>query len=433
MIEIILVIVGLLAGILIGFLYGKSKNGHAEEVAAQVASFQKIIDEQNLELGKERAENKSHIQLSATMQTKLDAAEERLAKQRAEFEEMKKTLGLEFKQLADRIFEEKTDRLKKDNKEGLDALLAPLKERIKEFSDKVENTHKKDIQERTGLKSEIDRLIKLNQQLSTDAQSLTTALRGENKTQGNWGELILQKVLQSSGLTEGNEYRVQHAVTNEEGRRLQPDVVVNLPDERHIIIDSKVSLVAYERLVNADSEEDRKQHLRDHLLSIKTHVKQLSEKNYQQSQNLASPDFVLLFVPIESSFATAIQADAELFNFAWSRKIVIVTPSTLLATLRTIQSVWQYEKQNRNVEEIARLAGNLYDKLAGFIGDLEKVGDRINAAAKTHQEAVSKLHTGKNNVIRIAERTKSLGIESKKRIPDDLVAKSKENELDSGQ
>ena len=404
-----------------GYLLKGNKKSDTLEKQAEVKSLEDIISQLNDELKLERNESKENLEIRTSLKEKLANAEEKMSQQQEEFEAMKKTLGLEFEKLANKIFEERSERFKVQNKEGLASVLDPLKERLKEFSENVEKTHKDDIKERAGLKTEIDRLIKLNTQLSTDAQNLATALRGESKTQGNWGELILQKVLESSGLEEGREYQVQHSSVDEEGKRLQPDVVVNLPDDKHIVIDSKVSLVAYERLVNADEDESRDKHLKEHLTSIKTHVRQLADKDYQNLYGLKSPDFVLLFVPIEASFAIAVQADTELFNFAWARKIVVVTPSTLLATLRTISSVWKQEKQTRNVQEIARLAGRLYDKFVAYTADLEKVGKYVDQARKAHSEATNKLVDGKDNMIRIAERTKSLGADTRKSLPEYLT------------
>ena len=419
--EFIYLIIGLLIGAALGYLLKGNKKSDTLEKQAEVKSLEDIISQLNDELKLERNESKENLEIRTSLKEKLANAEEKMSQQQEEFEAMKKTLGLEFEKLANKIFEERSERFKVQNKEGLASVLDPLKERLKEFSENVEKTHKDDIKERAGLKTEIDRLIKLNTQLSTDAQNLATALRGESKTQGNWGELILQKVLESSGLEEGREYQVQHSSVDEEGKRLQPDVVVNLPDDKHIVIDSKVSLVAYERLVNADEDESRDKHLKEHLTSIKTHVRQLADKDYQNLYGLKSPDFVLLFVPIEASFAIAVQADTELFNFAWARKIVVVTPSTLLATLRTISSVWKQEKQTRNVQEIARLAGRLYDKFVAYTADLEKVGKYVDQARKAHSEATNKLVDGKDNMIRIAERTKSLGADTRKSLPEYLT------------
>ena len=386
------------------------------------------INKLESDLNAERDQVKAKIVDLATSEAQLEAAKEKLQIQKEALVETKKTLNLEFEKLANKIFEERSQKFKQENKEGLDHILTPLKEKIKEFEDKVDKTHRTDTQERAGLKVELGRLMELNQQLSTEAQELTSALKGESKTQGNWGEFILERILESSGLERGREYETQASSIDSSGNRVQPDVIINLPDNKHIVIDAKVSLSAYERLVNNQDADSTESDLRDHILSVKTHIKQLSEKNYQNVQGIISPDFVLLFMPIEASFALAVQADHELFNYAWQKKVVVVTPSTLLATLRTISSVWKQEKQNRNVLEISRLAGKLYDKFVAFSTDLEKVGTRLELADKAYQEAKGKLISGKDNIVRIAERTKDLGAQPKKSLPQEWIDQATENQ-----
>ena len=386
------------------------------------------INKLQSDLDAERDQVKAKIVDLATSEAQLEAAKEKLQIHKETLVETKKTLNLEFEKLANKIFEERSQKFKQENKEGLDHILTPLKEKIKEFEDKVDKTHRTDTQERAGLKVELERLMELNQQLSTEAQELTSALKGESKTQGNWGEFILERILESSGLESGREYETQASSIDSSGNRVQPDVIINLPDNKHIVIDAKVSLSAYERLVNNQDTDSTESDIRDHILSVKTHIKQLSEKNYQNVQGIISPDFVLLFMPIEASFALAVQADHELFNYAWKKKVVVVTPSTLLATLRTISSVWKQEKQNRNVLEISRLAGKLYDKFVAFSTDLEKVGTRLELADKAYQEAKGKLISGKDNIVRIAEKTKDLGAQPKKSLPQEWIDQATENQ-----
>ena len=260
---------------------------------------------------------------------------------------------------------------------------------------------------------------------------MARALKGDTKKQGNWGEVILERILERSGLTKGSEYEIQFSTNNEDGQRIQPDVVLHLPDNKHIIIDAKVSLVAYEALVNATTEEDRERFLKDHILSVRSHIRLLGEKNYFSSQELNTPDFVLIFMPIEPSFGIAIQADAELFNYAWDRKIVLVSPSTLLATLKTVSAIWKQEKQTRNALDIARVGGALYDKFYNFLKDMNSLGDKIKSAQLSHDDAMNKLTTGNGNIIKKVEELKKLGAKTTKDIPQDLLEKAEESDTDA--
>src|SRR5690606_12001606 len=307
------------------------------------------------------------------------------------------------------------------NKENLGELLKPFSERIKLFETAVRETQVETAKERTSLAEQIKHLTGLNNKMLEDAQNLTKALRGDNKAQGNWGEFVLERILEVSGLIKDQEYFTQHSDTNAEGNLVRPDVVIKLPEEKHIVIDSKVSLVAYESYVNSDSESERQGYLKEHLLSVKTHIKQLSEKNYQSSIGLNTPEFVLLFVPIESSFSVAIQADNDLYKYAWERKVVIVSPSTLLATLRTVASVWKQERQTKNAAEIARQAGAMYDKFVIFLEDLEKIGRALDTGKKTYDDAINKLNTGKGNLIRRSEKLRELGAKISKHIPEQYL------------
>ena len=270
-------------------------------------------------------------------------------------------------------------------------------------------------------------MLELNNTLNNQAQNLTNALKGDNKQQGNWGEMVLERILESSGLIKGEEYETQFSDTNSDNKRIQPDVLIKLPDSKHIIVDSKVSLVAYERFTNSEEETERDLALKNHVLSVKNHVKHLSEKNYQTGIGVNSPDFVLLFIPIESSFSAAIQGDEGLYNYAWDKKVVIVSPTTLLATLRTIASVWKHERQTKNAIEIADKAGRLYDKFKSFIDDMQKIDRGINATRTAYDDAFNKLKTGTGNLIRRAENIKELGAKTNKSIPQDLIIDSNED------
>jgi len=344
---------------------------------------------------------------------------EKLQEQRAEIETIKQQFNTEFQLIANKILEEKTQKFTETNSKSLDQILNPLKEKIKTFEEKVEKTYQHEAAERNSLKGVVQQLMEQSLRIKDEANSLTRALRGDNKKQGNWGEVILERVLERSGLVKDREYRLQAALTDEEGRRLQPDAIIDLPDEKHLVIDSKVSLLAYERWVNAETDDEREGYAKQHIQSIENHVKSLSAKNYHDLYQIHSPDFVLLFMPIESAFSMSITYKADLFSDAWDRKVVIVSPSTLLATLRTIASMWKQERQTRNVLEIAKEAGALYDKFVGFLQDLEKVGEQLNRATRAHEDATRKLSTGPGNVINKVEKLKKLGARANKQIGGD--------------
>ena len=341
------------------------------------------------------------------------AEKEKLIEQKASLEQNQEKFNKDFELIANKILEEKSTKFIEQNRTNLDIILNPLKENIKAFEDKVEKVYKAESDERNTLKGVISLLMDQSKQIQEDANNLTKALKGDTKKQGNWGEVILEKVLERSGLVRDQEYRIQASHTSAEGGRYQPDVVIDLPDDKHLVVDAKVSLVAYERSVSAETEEEREGHVKAHLASIKNHIQELSAKNYQDLYKINSPDFVLLFVPIESSFSIAVQKDAELFNFAWDRKVVIVSPSTLLATLRTIASMWKQERQNRNVFEIAEQAGFLYEKFVGFLKDMEDIGRHIGSTQKAYDGAFNKLKEGSGNMINKIENLKKLGAKVK--------------------
>ena len=402
--EILLLIIGLLIGALIGFLLAKNRQ-------SPVASNTREID-LTRELATQTAINKG--------------LEEKLNTQKGELDKLQKTFVSEFENLANKILDDKSKKFTEQNKTNLDAILNPLKENITKFEKKVDDTYKAEASERNSLKGEIKALVTLNKQISEEANNLAKALKGDTKKQGNWGEIILEKVLERSGLQKGAEYEMQVSMTGDDSKRVQPDAVIYLPDKKHIIIDAKVSLVAYEQFVNAPTEEDRAMHLQAHIVSVKSHIKGLSEKNYQTLGALNTPDFVLLFMPIESSFSLAVQADNEIFNYAWDKKIVIVSPSTLLATLRTIASIWKQERQTRNALEIAKQSGDLYDKFVGFVDELIAVGKKMNDAKGSYDEAMKKLSTGKGNLVKRAENIKELGAKTTKDIAPALIERANE-------
>ena len=349
------------------------------------------------------------------------AQRDRLTDQEKTIQDIQEKFQKEFENVAEKLLKEKSKEFIDVNRANLDIILNPLKENIKAFEDKVEKVYKVESDERNLLRGELTQLMALNKLISEEASSLTKALKGDNKKQGNWGEVILERVLERSGLVKDQEYRLQASLTGVDGSRLQPDVIIDLPDEKHLIIDSKVSLIAYERLVNCETEDERKLFSKAHVESIRAHVQGLSSKNYHDLYQINSPDFVLLFIPIESSFSFAVQIDSELFSDAWDKRVVIVSPSTLLATLRTIASIWKQERQNRNVLEIARLSGTMYDKFVGFVNDLEGIGKNIKQSQSAYDNAISKLTEGNGNLTKTAEKIKSLGAKANKQLDQKYI------------
>lgn len=327
----------------------------------------------------------------------------------------------EFSQLAQQVLDQNRSQLIEQSQQSLGGLLEPLRERLTDFSKKVEDSYQQEARERFHLQKEIQQLVQLNQQMGEEARNLTRALKGDSKTQGNWGELVLTRVLESSGLREGEEFIVQGkdlSLRNEEGRRLQPDVIIKLPDDKHLIVDAKVSLTAYERFIEQDDPKAKQAALKAHLHSIHQHIQQLSDKHYSTLSGLNSPDFVLMFMPIEPAFSLAVQHQSDLFAHAWERKIVLVSPTTLLATLKTVASIWKLEQQNTNAQEIALRGGALYDKFVSFVEELDKVGVQIDRTQRTYQGAMLKLRDGNGNLIRRAEQLRDLGVKHKKRLKD---------------
>ena len=351
---------------------------------------------------------------------------ERTQKQDEELVKQQEQLRKDFELMASKILDEKSEKFTLQNKENIKNILNPLEEKIKTFEKKVEDTQKESISMHSALKEQLLGLKDLNMQMTKEASNLTKALKGDSKLQGNWGELVLERVLEKSGLEKDREYFVQQSFQREDGSRVMPDVVLHLPDSKKMIIDSKVSLVDYERLVNAE-EDERPLFLKAHVNSIKRHVDQLSEKNYQDLYDIESPDFVLMFIPIEPAFAVAINEDNSLYNKAFEQNIVIVTPSTLLATLRTIDTMWNNEKQQQNAIEIAKQAGALYDKFEGLVNDLTGVGKKIDAAKSDYTAAMNKLVDGKGNLINRVESIKKLGAKAKKSLPEKIIKRASED------
>ncbi|MCT4630026.1 DNA recombination protein RmuC [Winogradskyella sp.] len=358
--------------------------------------------------------------------TEYENLQEQNLKRDEELAKQQEQLRKDFELMASKILDEKSEKFTLQNKENIKNILNPLEEKIKTFEKKVEDTQKESISMHSALKEQLLGLKDLNQQMAKEATNLTKALKGDSKTQGNWGELVLERVLEKSGLEKDREYFVQQNFQREDGTRVMPDVVLHLPDSKKMIIDSKVSLTDYERMVNADTEE-REVFLKAHVNSIKKHVDQLSAKNYQDLYDIESPDFVLMFIPIEPAFAVAINEDNTLYNKAFEQNIVIVTPSTLLATLRTIDTMWNNEKQQQNAIEIARQAGALYDKFEGLVSDLTGVGKKIDAAKNDYSAAMNKLVEGRGNLISRVENIKKMGAKAKKSLPENIIKRASED------
>ncbi|VXB59190.1 DNA recombination protein RmuC homolog [Flavobacterium sp. 9AF] len=395
----------------------------SEKLQFEKALAQVLIEKENLQ--KEKESLSIHL---AKKENDFDNLLERNKEQKQEVNELQEKFTKEFENLANKILEEKTTKFTEQNKENLKIILNPLQEKIQLFEKKVEDTHKESIDYHAALRQQILGLREMNDKMSKETINLTKALKGDSKMQGNWGELVLERVLEKSGLEKGREYEVQKSFTNQEGNRMMPDVIINLPDGKKMIVDSKVSLTAYERFVNEEDEVAKTVILKEHVTSVKRHVDQLSEKNYHDIYHMESPDFVLLFIPIEPAFALALNEDNTLYNKAFEKNIVIVTPSTLLATLRTIDSMWTNQKQQENAIEIARQAGALYDKFEGFVSDLIKIGKKMDEAKSEYGNAMNKLVDGKGNLITSVERLKKMGAKAKKALPENVLKRASEND-----
>lgn len=446
--EIIYLVTGIVIGVITAFLYFSIKKQkqletvrnqflenerrmEAEKTDAEKQSlvwedrFLSLKSESDLwraDLQKFRDENTALVGRLEKAKVEYLNLQEKLLVQKTELEEIQKKFTTEFENIANRILKKNSEEFTAANQKNIGEVLNPLKEKIYLFEKKVEDTYQKGLKDQTDLRAELKKLYDLNSKISEEAGNLTKALKGDVKKQGNWGEVVLERILERSGLNEGTQgYQKQFSDVSEDGKRIQPDIVINLPDNKHIIVDSKVSLIAYERAVNSATETERAANIKEHLVSIKAHIKGLSEKHYQTARRLNSPDFVLLFIPIESSFSLAVQEDHELFSYAWDQKIVIVSPSTLLATLRTISSIWQQENQTRNAMEIARQGGALYDKFVNFVSDLERIGSSIDASRKNYDAALNKLKDGQGNLIRSAEKLRELGAKTNKELSKNLL------------
>jgi DNA recombination protein RmuC len=398
-----------------------------KELKSEALNTSESLKEAQEALSEEQVKSAQTI---SSLQAKLEAAQEKIKEQQENFAAQreqakadKESMANEFKVLAEKILDEKTKQFKTTNSEELDKLLAPFKQKLTDFETTVKENHKEELKNSGALMENIKALKNMNDQLTAEASGLAKALRGDTKKQGNWGEFVLERALEMSGLTKNQEFFVQNSETTADGRRLQPDVIIQLPEDKKIIVDSKVSLVSWEAYANAE-EEDSKKHMKSLIASIQTHIKQLSEKDYPQLYDGATPEFVLLFIPIEAAFMEATKFDGTLYELAFSKKIILVSTSTLLATLKTIAMAWRQEKQTRNVIEIADAGGKLYDKFVGLSEDLLKLGDQFNTAQKTYESSMNKMVDGRGNLITQVERLKKLGSKTKKELDSRMIERA---------
>lgn len=464
--DLLLFIVGIVVGLIVAWLFAKARfsgslkvlESEKKQLLAQVSQLQltvqerdklrhensqysaqleqKIENQQELtarfqKLEKEYKElgiEKEHLNvLLASQRTAFAKAEEKHIEAQKELEKLNEKFTKEFENLANKILDEKSIKFTDQNKKNIEQILSPLQDKIQRFEKRIEDTHKDTIDRQSALKQQILGLKEMNQQMSKETSNLTKALKGDAKMRGNWGEMILERVLEKSGLAKGSEYDIQQSFKTEDGKTVFPDVVIHLPGDKKLIIDSKVSLNAYERYVNEEDESLQKSHLKDHINALKKHVTDLSSKNYQNLYRIESPDFVLLFIPIEPAFAIALNNDSSLYNDAFQKNIIIVTPTTLLATLRTIDSMWKNEKQKKNAMNIADEAAKLYDQFVLLTDELVKLGKQLQTVEGTYNSTMKKL-TGRGNLIGKVERLKKLGVDASKDIDQKLLKEAEEND-----
>ncbi|MEY3850192.1 MAG: recombination protein RmuC [Bacteroidota bacterium] len=430
--DIISLAIGAISGgalVAIFFLLNRKSNDNQNDVSFYKSELENAKTEANTM----RVRIESLIHEIATNKTSLEAAYKALESEKLLMEDLKANLKVEFKNLSNDIFEERLKKLNEANESHLSVTLTPLRTTINEFKSKLEQTEIENVDRSARLENEIKNLREASSNIGTNAENLTRALKGDNKAQGNWGEMILESVLEKSGLEKGKEFIVQHSDTNDDEQTIRPDVIVNLPENKHIIVDSKVSLTAYNNYANAQDDKEKATFMRGHLDSVRSHIKKLSEKKYESADKLTTPEFVLLFMPIEPALIAAFNEDSNLFSYAWERNIILVSPTTLLATLRTVASIWAQEKRSKNAESIAKEAGTFIDKLEGFVTSLEGLETNLNTAQKTLSKAMGQLKTGQGNLLGKAKKMKIMGAKAgstfEKRLPsidDDEVESTDE-------
>ncbi len=433
LLAIVFLVIGYFAGIYIQGLKTKSSQSALVEREQQLRNNHAVLNEQLSHLTNEKNELRLQKEQLGNQLTRYEAEmgnlQQKNSEQKEEVEKLQEKFTKEFENLANKILDAKSVKFTEQNQTNIRNILNPLQDKILLFEKKVEESRKENYGIHQALKEQLLNLQNQNLKITKEAENLTKALKGDSKMQGNWGELVLERVLEKSGLEKDREYLVQQSFTREDGTRVLPDVIINLPDGKKMVVDSKVSLTDYERYINAE-EELREKFLRDHINSLKKHVDQLSAKKYEDLYEMESPDFVLMFIPIETAFSIAINRENNLYNKAFEKNIVIVTPSTLLATLRTIDSMWNNEKQQRNAIEIARQAGALYDKFEGFIIDLTKVGKKMDEAKYEYRGAMNKLVGGRGNIITSIEKLKKMGAKAKKAIPASILKRAREDDFE---
>ncbi|MGW8160702.1 MAG: DNA recombination protein RmuC [Desulfobulbales bacterium] len=443
---------GVFVGITVGLLLLAAKNKHLAELKTQSKGFEEealLLREKLAAEGERRAvaeEKSSRIEgleerlertkeHNTALQTRLSESETRREDERrnaeeklALLQEARDQLKMEFQNVANKIFEDKSQKFTEQNRENIEGVLKPMREQLLDFKKKVEDVYDRESKDRVSLYNEIIHLKTLNERISDDAVNLTNALKGQSKTRGSWGEMILERVLEESGLQKGREYEAQAMYASEEGQRRHPDVIVHLPEGKDIVIDSKVSLAAYEKYCAADTDEKRNKYLKEHIISVRTHIKTLSEKRYEELAGIRTLDFILMFLPIEGAFWTAIESEQGLFNESFDKNIMLVSPSTLLATLRIINNIWRYEDQNKNALIIAKKAGDLYEKFVGFVEALDDVGQKIDKARESYMTARNRLSEGKGNLVRRSIELRQLGVKAQKELPEALIVQALEEE-----
>jgi len=445
--EMLLIVLGLMLVAGFGIIYYRLKPKSQDTASSDIEIIRKqaealnsakitaeergrMLEQQNSALQLQLKEKETLInELGSQLSRKTTENEglvEKLSALKKDIEKLQDNFRNEFRNLANEILEEKTKKFTEQNRTKLDEILKPLSEKIKDFEKKVDDTYDKESKQRFSLEKEIRNLAELNQQISKEANNLTHALKGQTKTQGNWGEIILESILEKSGLVRDREYFVQTSYTNEQGRRLQPDVIIAYPGDRSLVVDSKVSLLAYERFSSSENKEDQDKALKDHLLSVRTHIAELSSKNYQDLYQLKGLDFVILFMPVEPAYLIAMQAEPDLWSYAYERRVLLISPTNLIAVLRMISNLWRVEYQNKNAVEIARQSADLLDKFVGFLEDLEDVGRKLEQTRQSYDASINKLSTGKGNLIRRAEKIKELGAKPSKEIPKNLLDRAEE-------
>ena len=408
---------GAVLGLLIMGLWSQRTQRELEQSLLIAKEKLVILDERSQLCEAQQEElTRAHI-LTAQLQARLEEQQKHGSEKLKLLQDAEAQLKLQFESLANQIFDTKSKQFKEQNNQSLNEIVSPLKDQLGDFKKRIEHVYEHETRDRVTLREEISQLRQDTQKMNQEALNLTRALKGDNKTQGNWGEMILEKVLEESGLRKGVEYDPQGSFRDDDNSLFKPDVIIRLPGDKDVVVDSKVSLIAYERYCSTEDDAERVKALKEHSLAVRQHIKGLSEKDYSSLKGLRSLDFVLLFIPIESAFIAAFQADEKVFADAFEHKIVVVTPTTLLATLRTIENIWRYERRNENARIIAEKAGALYDKIRGFVEDLDKLGTQLSTVNKTYDGVMNKLTLGQGNLIRQASSFVELGVQVKKTIP----------------